>query len=129
MTETEQAFLEYFDGIKAAHKDPPAGLTREERRAWSDYVDARYIIGTAAIDALPAAEPEAGVAKAFCGAIETRTAYGNLDGNLDLIMDALLTAMSAPLRAIAAELRALTENPPLPAHVIGESPGVNLGHA
>jgi hypothetical protein len=129
MTKTEQALFEYLDGVKACGEDPPAGLTREEWRAWSDYVDARYIIGTAAIDALSATEPEAGVAKAFCRAIEGRTAYGNLDGNFDLIMDALLTAMSEPLRAIAAEIRALTENPPLPAHVIGESPGVNLGHA
>jgi hypothetical protein len=92
-------------------------------------MDMRYIAGTAAIDALSATEPEAGVAKAFCRMIEARTAYGNLDGNFDLIMDALLTAMSEPLRAIAAEIRAFTENPPLPAHVIGDLPSAMMARA
>jgi hypothetical protein len=80
-------------------------------------VEARYIIGTAAIDVLPATEPEASVAKAFCRMIEARTAYGNQGGLMDRAMDALLPTMSAPLRAIAVELRALTENPPMPVYM------------
>jgi hypothetical protein len=129
MTKTEQALFEYLDGIKAAHEDPPAGLTREERRSWRYDIDMRYIDGTAAIDVLPATEPEAGTAKALCRIIEARTAYGNQDGLLDRAMDALLPTMSAPLRAIALELRALTENPPLPAHVTGEFSGAMMAHA
>jgi hypothetical protein len=129
MTKTERALFEYVQGIKAAHEDPPVGLPREEWRAWSDDVDRRYIDGTAAIDALSPYEPEAAEAKAFCRAIEARTAYGWQNGIFDEQLDSLIPAMSERLGKIATQIREMTEAPLTAARVIGESPSAMMARA